>query len=161
MIIPEYLEKDFRIYDHRIVDINSLNVGLHLMSGQVKYVSVIDTPHYMFVRNILKGDGVQIVHGYKNYAQYISLYSPSASINRFIKLIESIQVNGYDSKNKPILVFRNWRRPWPINRWDVADGYHRLAVLAALGERFIKVGTLQYKKNMAERLRGRFGKEPD
>lgn len=155
-IIPAFLAGTFRCHDYRVVDMKCLYVGVKpLTGGEAIYGPVTATPHYMFVRHVLTGDHVRPVHGYDSYSQYISLHPHPGTEDRFIELIESFRANGYDFENRPILVFRSWRRPWPINRWDVADGFHRLAILAAMGERHIQVAILKQKNNIFHRFAGR------
>lgn len=159
--LPEFLKSTYISSDRCTVHINRLYVGLLSISGGlVNYVHVYDTPHYTFVRQILEGDVKGSISGYRDYDNYRSIHSHACSNEAFRKLIISIEKNGYDYENRPILVFRSWRRPWPLNRWNVADGFHRLAVLAAMGERYIHVATLKQKKNIFHRFTDRMMRRP-
>jgi len=118
----------------------------------VKYLPVVETPHYIYVLHEQFGAPLRHMHGYKDYSQYLSIHPQSHSEEQFRQLIKDIRTNGYDWKNQPILVFRHWSRPLHMNRWDVADGFHRLAILTALGESSVIVGTLKAKKSMFKRV---------
>ena len=52
--------------------------------------------------------------------------------------MQSIQLNGFNPEYAP-LAFRSLKRVYPLNRYDIADGHHRAAVLAALGETNIEL----------------------
>lgn len=160
IIIPDYLSIDFKVHVRKIVHINLLNVGIQLLhSDEKKYTCIYDTPHYMHACHIINDDPLKVSHGYKNYDHYASLNVNVCTEEEFTGLINSINENRYDWEKRPILVFRHWKRPLPIGRWDVADGFHRLAVLAALGERRIKVVTLRPKKNLFQRFSEHYRKK--
>jgi hypothetical protein len=154
--IPEFLMSEFCFDDFDLVDIINLYVGLVSVSGDcVVYVPVYNTPHYVFVRNVIYNEDICPAAGYQNYKHYLKTNPSACSERQFMRLIKDITDNGYDWKNRPILVFRNWRRYFPRGRRDVADGFHRLAVLAALGENKIKVGVLRYQHNVLSRMKKR------
>lgn len=154
--LPPSVERIFAMDGFRSVDIGHLFVCLWLPQGNRKaYVPIVGTPHYAFVRQVLTGQAAWPARGYDSYAQYIRLHPHPCTEERFMQLIDSFKENGYDAQTRPILVFRSWRRPWPLARWDVADGFHRLAVLAAMGERCVQVATLQQKGNVLTRFAGR------
>ena len=157
--IPSFLERTFRVHDRRIVDIDRLYVGVRPPEGgAARYQPVNATPHYKFARHVLTGAPVESACGYDSYAQYASLHIHQGTEEQFVQLIEGVRTNGYDVENKPILVYRLWRRPWPPTRWDVADGFHRAAVLAALGQQRVTVVTLRQKKRLHRRLMDRIKK---
>lgn len=152
--IPKFLAPDLCFNAFELINISNLYVGLRPVSGgRVFYVLVFKTPHYVFARNVLLKENIYPVSGYRSYRQYSEINPRTCSEKQFVGLIKDITENGYDWKNRPILVFRHWRRLFPLGRWDVADGFHRLAVLAALGEKKIKVGTLRYKYNAGARVK--------
>ena len=156
IMIPEFLARRFIIDGLRVVDVDRLYVGLLPLAGSaINYVSIYDTPHFLFVRHILHGAPVQPISEYVDYSHYITVHSHPCTEQHFRELITSIVRNGYDKTNKPIMVFRSWRRLWSPTRWDVADGFHRLAILAAMGERSIQVVTLQQRKNIFQRVADR------
>ena len=160
--IPPFLENSFRIHKMRTVDIDNLFVGLLLLNGTgIKYVKIFDTPHYIFAKHIISGEPMQANHGYRSYEHYASVNDGACSEKDFIKLIQSIGEASYDHVASPVLVFRSWRRLLPMNRWDVADGFHRLAVIAALDHESLRVATLRPKhsvgKRIADRLKGKHG----
>ena len=151
--MPLFLKDNFILQDYRIVHIDDLFVGLAPISGgNAFYVKITQTPHYMFVRSKLFGEPGKPAHGYLDYAHYVSVNPRNDAVKSFSTLIESIKDSGYDSAINPIFVFRSWRRLFPLKRWDVADGFHRLAVLAALGKNAVPVVTLRSNKSIAERI---------
>lgn len=158
--LPIYLESKFKFHGFRTVRIQHLFVGLRpIAGGNARYVSVNETPHCIFVRHILYGEPLRSVHGYTGYGHYISINPHPCTEEVFIELTQSVVERGYQWDISPILVVRSWRRPWPICRWDVMDGFHRLAILAALNEKSLKVATLKPKKpilqQVMDRLRGK------
>jgi hypothetical protein len=151
--VPAFLDRVFSVHSCRQTDINNLFVCLWLRESTAKaYVPVVETPHYAFVREVLVGESLWPVRGYHSYSQYIGLHPHPRTDEGFIELIESFRATGYDAQTRPVLVFRSWRRPWPLTRWDVADGFHRLAILAAMGEQHIHVATLKPKRGILHRL---------
>ncbi len=153
MYLPPFLSDLYVFKCYKLVSINQFYVGLYDIEGRVvKYVPVIETPHYMFVKSIITNSNEQSIYDFRDYEHYRTICPSACSVKKFIELIESIKSNGYDSDNKPILVFRTLRRPYPLVRWDVADGFHRLAILAALGESSIRVATLRTKKPMINKV---------
>ena len=152
--IPKFLAPDLCFDAFDLINISNLYVGLRpITGGRTVYVLVFKAPHYVFARNVLFKEDLYPVSGYQSYRQYSEINQRGCSEKQFVGLIKDITDNGYDWENRPILVFRNWRRFFPLGRWDVADGFHRLAVLAALGEKNIKVGTLRYKHNAVARAK--------
>ena len=135
------------------VNIRMLYVGLVQASNKkIKYVPIQKTPHYLFAKSVLTGKPIQPVSDYDSYSRYLIHNPHTCSENDFIKLINEMHLMGYDWQSHPILVFRHWRRPLPFGRWDVADGFHRLAVLSALGETYFPVFSLQYKYSLWRRF---------
>ena len=160
--LPLHLEKTFRIRGYCTVELDNLFVGLSLLHGAgISYVRIRDTPHYIFARHVIHGEPAKANHGYSNYAHYASINDGVCAEQEFTKLIWSISDDPYDHKKSPILVFRTWRRVLPLNRWDVADGFHRLAALAALGQEELTVATLRQRKTLVERLVGKLMREHD
>jgi hypothetical protein len=152
--IPKFLAPDLCFDAFYLINIANLYVGLRQVSGgRVVYVLVYKTPHYVFARNVLFKENLYPVSGYQSYKQYSEINPTACSGKQFVDLIRDVTDNGYDWKNRPILVYRHWSRLFPLGRWDVADGFHRLAVLAAIGEKNIIVGTLRYKYNAGARLK--------
>lgn len=156
--LPLFIADNYECVEYKTIDIDNLNVGLLTPGGEkIKYVPIWETPHFLFAQQHSTNiPSSSIVNGYEDYAHYISLHEQGHTTDKFIKIINSIRIDGYDYVEEPILVFKNWKRQWPMNRWDVADGFHRLAVLAALGENQIKVLTLRYKRNLFQRAMDRF-----
>lgn len=151
--IPSHLEKTFQIREYRTVQINNLFVGLSLLHGAgVSYVKIHDTPHYLYARHVIHGEPIESNHGYSDYQHYASVNDGACTEYEFFKLIQSISKNSYDHNECPILVFRTWRRQFPLNRWDIADGFHRLAVIAALDQARLTVATLRQRITFVERL---------
>lgn len=140
------------------VPLKKLYVGLRAKdSDAINYVSVRDTPHFFFVKNFLEGTPISSVHGYDDYSQYLATYwhqihwvesllRKTLNEDSFKNLITSIRENGYDADTKPILVVRENRRPLPLGRYQVLDGFHRLSVLAAMGHQTVKVCRMRKKR---------------
>jgi len=154
LTIPYFLKKNFIFNKYYQANINDLFVGLlSISSRNPVYKSIFETPHYTFAKKTIFGINLKDTSEYKSYKHYSMINAHACSEKKFIKLIENIVENSYDWENKPILVFKNWRRPLPLNRLDVADGFHRLAILAALDQKLIKVGLLKYKHDILTRLK--------
>ncbi len=152
-LIPLFLTENFDFDEFDTVEISRLYVGLLPSSGgKAEYYSIRQTPHYVYARHILNKKKITHTNGYESYEQYVSANHPSKSVDRFSKLCMEIVSNGYDWRNRPIFVFRNYSRPFPFDRWDVADGFHRLAILAALGEERLIVAKLRSKYTVVERF---------
>jgi hypothetical protein len=157
MDLPDFIKEEFKIFDRRKVKLSTLYVGLiSIDSGVLQYVPVTQTPHYYFVRQELFGEKIGPVSEYRNYQHYADVNAHACSQDNFKRLIHSIRLDKYNYEQWPILVFRYWRRPLPLFRWDVADGFHRLAVLAALGYKYIEVTTLRPKYCVVNRVFRRF-----
>lgn len=151
--IPFFLRKDFNFDKILNIKIDNIYVGLcSPSSSSVSYVSVYRTPHYVFARNVLFNEEIYPVHGYRSYKHYSDINPRVCSEGQYVSLLDSIVDSGYDWEKKPILVFRHWKRLFPFSRWDVADGFHRLAVLAALGEKSLNVGILRSNKFVSTRI---------
>lgn len=150
--LPDYLRDDYECWRYVTVDSDRLFVGLRLCQGdRTQYVPVTETPHYVFARHVLLGDRIRPVSGYADYSHYRSVLPHPCTEEQFTELIESIRRHGYD-ESRPIAVFRSWRRPWPLGRWDVADGFHRLAILTVLGHRRLNVVVLRRRQSIWGRI---------
>lgn len=150
VILPSFLS-NFLLTTHRKeVDINTLYVGL--INNKINYISVYETPHYKFAKKILNDNSkVILAQNSSNYKDYISMNSNSKTEKSFINLIMSIKNKGYDFKSSPILVFKPYRISF-FKRWHVADGFHRLSILAALGNENIEVVILKRRLSIFNRL---------
>lgn len=139
-----------------LVNVNCLYVGLvDINSGQLTYDLITNTPHYYFAQSIIYNNKKLDVgcSSYLNYGHYFKINPKNASSpKQFIKLTKKIIDEGYDFRNYPVLVYRHWSRPFPLRRLDVVDGFHRLAIQAALGETKIMVCKLKYKQSFYIRL---------
>lgn len=151
--IPIYLRTHFQIKDFRVLNIDNIYVGLkNKKKNKIDYVYVKQTPHFQFVQNFLFGIPNKNTLGYIDYNDYISTNPDARSEKRFIELINSIKDNDYDFVNSPILVFRPTRFFYFFKRWYVADGFHRLAILTALGQEKIFVSTLKNKQTFIQKI---------
>lgn len=155
--LPIFLKEKFQIHKRKVVSINKLFVGLKNNKG-ISYVHILNTPHYWFAKKVIDKEETKIYNDINYYQKYINQYPDSRSEEKFLKLINSIQKYGYNFKSSPILVFRSIKRPVPICRWDLADGFHRLATLAALGTLKVEVITLKRKHSFFRRV-FKFGNE--
>ena len=153
IFLPRFLSVEFKLGDYKEVPISCLRVGLIGNSANnIKYVSIENTPHYSFALNFIHNLNTQKTFEYLSYECYVEAHPSTCSSEQFIDLIHKIKKNGYNSKSNPIMVFRHWSRPFPLKSLDVADGFHRLAILAALGKTKIRVCKLEYKYNIFLRI---------
>ena len=152
--LPKFVNNEFKFNCFSIVKIENIYVGLKpIYISKPIYTSIYKTPHYAFAKQIISGQKVDQQTGYSDYKHYSQINKTSCSEEKYCDLIDSFLKTGYDWQQNPILVFKNWRRPVPFNRWDVADGFHRLAILAALDFQIINVGLLKYKFNYTHRAK--------
>lgn len=147
-----FIDRDFYSCGYIHVFISQLNVRL---AGSSQYINVKCTPHYIFVRNVLYGEAIVPINDYKDYKDYIKNHWHPCDEKKFIDLIYEIKEKGYECDKSPILVYRSIRRLWPLDRYDVVDGFHRLAILEAIGLRNIKVLRVKQRKNFYYRLLSR------
>lgn len=152
--IPIFLKKAFIFSHFKIVNIDRIYVGLiNSNLGKIKYINIKKTPHYYFVCEYLgiKNKHEESVISYCDYIKSNPL--DPRSKQKFIELINSINKNGYNFKESPILVFKTFKRPFPFGRFDVADGFHRLSILAALDSDKVKVGVIKRKQSVLMRFK--------
>ena len=154
IMIPDFLKENFYFSHFNIINIDRLYVGvIDLNLGNIKYINIKKTPHYYFVCEYL---GIKNKHKEStiNYYNYIKSNPLDPRFKqKFIELINSINKNGYDFKKSPILVFNTLKRPFPFGRFDVADGFHRLSILAALDSKKINVAVLKRNQSIFLRLK--------
>ena len=157
VFLPSFIRSSFVYVGIESVKVSDLYVGLLSMNEvtAIKYVSIFDTPHFAYACHVLHNQKLSSKFTYLDYLRYKELHSQSHSEAGFNSLIYSMLKGGYDWQTRPVLVFRNWRRLYPFHRRDVADGFHRLAILAAMGEENIKVGLLHHKYSVIERAKRR------
>lgn len=142
--------KDCGEIKHIMVKINKLFVGMRIPGGYNRYVSVYETPLYNYVLSVLgKHDKKSLA--IDDYRKYRAMFWHPTGEEQFKKLIKSILDEGYNAQDYPILVCRSISRIWPIGRWDVIDGFHRLSVLAAIGTKKIEVCTCRNTKRSSLR----------
>jgi hypothetical protein len=149
--LPAFLREQFVRGPILRVKIKRIRVGMKMgPSSNIKYTSIYSTPHYDFINKYLRyNKSVPYNH---DYGYYSIDNADASSPEEFIALADSIISEGYDYDSHPIYVFNNWRRFLPIGRLDVADGFHRLAILAALGKQNVEVCKLKYKQTMYSRF---------
>jgi len=156
IIIPTFLKKYFIFSHFKVVNIDRLYVCLiNSNLGNIKYVNIKKTPHYYFVCEYL---GIKNKHEENtiNYNDYINSNPlDPRSKEKFIQLIDSINKNGYNFKELPILVFKTIKRPLPYGRYDVADGFHRLSILTALDSKNVNVAVIKRRQSIFMRLKKR------
>ena len=155
-MIPNFL-CDFKFKEFTYVEICNLYVGLLSNKNIVNYVKIKNTPHYKYAQSYIFDTSDKNEHK-KNYINYLKIQSAEHTIEKFEDLINNMKENGYNSERSPILVWRHWSRPLPLKRLDVADGFHRLAILSALGYSNISVAILIRKENIFKRIINKFKK---
>lgn len=159
LCFPTFLADTYLLYERITVDIDNIRVRLiSATTKRVVYVHVTETPHYIFARHIVAGDSLRDISGYSSYVEYSELDGNRCNEAKYVELISRMKTNGYDWVCNPILVYRRWSRFYPIHCWNVADGFHRLAILAAIGERNIKVVSLKNKHGLMMRIISRICK---
>ena len=149
--LPIFLRRQFVSGSMVSVKMERIFVALKVdpLNG-VKYTSIYSTPHYDFIRQYFCND--KSVSENHEYSRYSSANVDASSPEEFMALADSIVNKGYNYNTNPIYVFSNWKRFFPIGRLDVADGFHRLAILAALDQQNVMVCKLKYKKNIFARF---------
>lgn len=148
-LIPNFLD-DFKFKEIKKVEISNLFVGLLSKNNSIDYVRIKNTPHHKFAQSYIF-DSSNKEELKNEYINYLNIQPTEHSVEKFESLIDNIKINGYDFKTTPILVWRHWTRPLPLKRYDVADGFHRLAVLSALGYLNICVTMIEKKDNVYKR----------
>lgn len=151
MALPDFLN-NFDVDDYELLKIEQIFVGELGQDGKISYVSIFGTPHYEFASAIYAGSTGKLQFARGRYLEYLKIQETAHSPLKFEQLCSSMRRDGYDWRVYPILVFTDLRRPFPLFRRDVADGFHRLAALAALGYENINVLRLKRKDNIFQRL---------
>tara|TARA_B110000114_G_scaffold185225_1_gene231379 strand:- start:1391 stop:1930 length:540 start_codon:yes stop_codon:yes gene_type:complete len=150
--IPSFIETNFIFSCVKSVKIRKVYIGLtDTNSKKIRYVNIKSTPHYKFACDYLKNKYKINESRYVNYIK--SNPKDFRSTEKFIKLIDSFNKSGYNYEEFPVLVFKTLKRPFPFGRFDVADGFHRLSILAALGYENINVAVLKRKQSIFTRLK--------
>jgi len=145
--LPLFLQKQFEIGELANIHIDDIFVAVKSSSLKtITYTSIYSTPHYFFIKNYLKNESRLTIDN--SYQKYTVDNSDACSSEDFIHLADSINNNGYSHEFKPIYVFKHWTRALPFGRFDVADGFHRLAIIAVLGHTTVTVCKLKYKYNI-------------
>ena len=148
MHIPEHMKPLDAIFERRIVNIEKIYTGIKITNDRSKYKALCQSPIYRYAK-IIATDGIANSQEKMLYKRYQELY-PGTSTSKIESLMQSIQLNGFNPEYAP-LAFRSLKRVYPLNRYDIADGHHRAAVLAALGETNIEL--FIYKIKHKESLR--------
>ena len=155
--LPSFINKFFYSFKLKRVKIENLFVGLNnSKTRKTEYINIKNTPHYFFALKYIESRNIPPLNDFIIYQDYIDSNpeDPRSKV-KFLSLIDSIMKNGYNFEESPILVFYSFKRPFPFQRWDVADGFHRLAILAALGNENIKVLILKRRQSVFMRLKKR------
>ena len=150
MYIPEHMQPLDALFERRIVDIKNIYAGIKFRSGQIKYQALCRSPIYRYAK-VIAADGIASVHEKTLYNRYQQSYL-GTSTKKVEAIVQSIRLNGFNPEYAP-LAFRSLKRVFPLHRYDVADGHHRAAVLAALGQTKIELVIYKVKhKNSLRRL---------
>jgi hypothetical protein len=135
VFIPDFLD-GWKVVKTGLVRLRDLRVRQRSDTGNLVLTDLTDTPHYRFAKAYLDGmevDKAARESGYLDYSMKHVDKGPDAPA-ALAELIDSIGVDGYlggQHANLPVLLCRHKSRPW--NPWVVLDGFHRAAVLAAMG----------------------------
>jgi len=135
-------------FERKIVDIKNIYAGIKFRDGQIKYQAIYLSPIYRYAK-VIAADGTASAHEKILYNRYQKSYL-GTSTKKVEALVESIRLNGFNPEYAP-LAFRSLKRVFPLHRYDVADGHHRAAVLAALGQ--TKIELVIYKLKHKNSLR--------
>ena len=150
MYIPEHMQPLDALFERRIVDIKNIYTGIKFRGGQIKYQALCESPIYRYAK-VIAVDGIADAHEKLLYNRYQQSYL-GTSTKKVEAIVKSIRLNGFNPEYAP-LAFRSLKRVFPLHRYDVADGHHRAAVLAALGQTNIELVIYQVKhKNSLRRL---------
>ena len=128
----------------RIMVVETARLLVRLCEGSRHIVvSLIDTPHYRFIKAYRHSNDMAHAADISGYGQYAMRYIPDSEnrVERLSQLYLTMCNTGYlcgDHRFRPILLFR--QRPW--KRMTVFDGLHRAAVLMAMGQKNITVGII-------------------
>lgn len=153
--LPAFLSQ-FEFQKFELVQVEKVYVGERSRSGRIEYVPVQKTPHFRFASALIENENKKLMEAIHIYENYLKNQQTNHSSECFIKLYQSIRTSGYKWETSPIFVWNNWRRPLPLYRRDVADGFHRLSILAALGHKQIMVAKLLQGDSYIRRFRKRF-----
>ena len=148
--IPSFLKNNFHFSHYKTIPIDKLFVGFHdSQLNYLKYINIKESPHYFSASQYLRKNNKSLL----SYKKYIKLNpdDPRSELD-FINLIISIKSNGYNFNEYPILVFKSYKRLFPLGRYEVADGFHRLSILAALGVNKLNVAVLKRNKSILNRI---------
>lgn len=146
---PNSLNNFFNPKELIKVKVSKLYVG-YVFTNKVNYINVKNTIHYKYaVEEILN-----LKSGLENkYNDYHKKTGHNTNSISYRKLIRNIKDTGYNSNLFPILVYRSLSRIYPLKRWDVIDGFHRLAILSAMGHEEVEVAVCKYKyKNKLKKI---------
>jgi len=137
-------------FERRIVHIGNIYAGIKFKDGQIKYQSLCESPIYRYAK-VIAVDGIAREHEKTLYNKYQQAYL-GTSTQKVEAIVQSIRLNGFNPEYAP-LAFRSLKRVFPLHRYDLADGHHRAAVLAALGQTNIELVIYKVKhKNSLRRL---------
>lgn len=115
-------------------------------SDTIKIATIYKTPHYKFIKNYIKYGNNFKWRG-SEYFRYANKYlKGEKSVLNFVSLYDSIKNQSYAEgkyKGNLCLVYRRF----PIGRYRLFDGIHRLAILAALNFPTIETCIVKTKKH--------------
>ena len=148
MHIPEHMQPLDAIFERRCVNLGKIYTGIKLSDDKIKYKTLVESPIYRYAK-VIATYGIANAQEKMLYSKYQQLY-PDTSTSKVEALVQSIQTNGFNPEYAP-LAFRSLKRLYPLNRYDIADGHHRAAVLAALGQTSIELFIYKVKHKNALR----------
>lgn len=143
VVIPGHLH-NWKASAYERKNIDYLRVGLKV-NGVIQYIKIFETPHFKLAKQLIENKLNVSVTKY-DYIKYIhNAEQNDHSFEQYVALLGDIKSSGYNSKLYPILVYSKIFDFVTLNskiRY-VLDGFHRLAILTALGENEITVCKLQ------------------
>lgn len=147
--VPDHLTPFSPKHKRITIEIDSLFVGVRSDQGVINYVSIDQSPIYLYLYDKItkKLSSSSHIDRYRNYIRTNTAITREQSL---MKVYQSIKDNGFDSYYAP-LVFRSGKRPFPFGRYDVADGHHRLCILKLLGHE--KVNAVFFKVQLSKQIK--------
>ena len=131
--------------------IDRIYISIRHQNNNNLRLSIYETPHYQFINEYMRY-GNNFKWSQTEYYKYAKKYiNGKKSVSHFLTLFLNIRDQNYlkrDYEKNLCLVYRRF----PIGRYILFDGLHRLAILAALGVSTVKVAIIVPKLHWLIRL---------
>ena len=127
---------------YRKIKISKTKFALRISDQSIKLIDIYNSPHYYFVKNYINKTDKYPIKNILTYEQYYENKWTNRSPEYFKELVDDIS-DYFDYKRDPIIVFKGIRPIKNIGSWVVVDGFHRIAILAALNNKAFKAKALR------------------